>query len=157
MLFNATYPHKSLRQLNEDASLDKYFLQHESVSHFLPGLNTTRSSTEEHEEDKPNQQAGPDALQVNQGEKRYRITFVKDSDAFKYLNPPMKRSLHDPKTRSRQHYEPQRNLESLFSGETSTIYGRSSVMNTTNIHRESELIFSVHRQSKTCVFSSSTI
>ena len=100
---------------------------------------------------KINQQLPPQLLQVNQGEKRYRINFVKNSEAFKYLSPPLRRPIPDPRTRSfqqqqQQQQEEKRNLESLFSGETSTIHGRSSVLNTTNIHRESELFHFRHCQ-----------
>lgn len=78
--------------------------------------------------------APPPSLQVEQGEKRFRITFVKDSNAFRVLADPEQYASDDHAPRPLK----TRNLESLLSADTSTVHGRSSVSNTTSIHRESE-------------------
>ena len=90
----------------------------------------------EMDEEKKRPDVPPRLLQVEQGEKRYRITFVKDSNAFRVLADPSPYSSNDHAMRA---VKP-RTLESLLSADTSTVHGRSSVSNTTSIHRESEIV-----------------
>jgi len=76
----------------------------------------------------------PHSLHVEHRDKKYRITFLKDSNTLQCLPKLSRYSTNNQSLRSMK----PRITESLFDTENSIVHGRSAVSNTSNIHRESE-------------------
>jgi hypothetical protein len=72
-------------------------------------------------------------MHVEHGEKKYRITFLKDSNALQLLH----KSPHHSGHKRNLFITQPRNIESLFDNDTSTVHDLSATSNTSNIHRES--------------------
>ncbi len=74
------------------------------------------------------------SIHLEHRDKKYRITFLKDSNTLQCLPKLSRYSKNNQSLRSMK----PRNTESLFDTENSIVHGRSAVSNTSNIHRESE-------------------
>lgn len=72
----------------------------------------------------------PRSLHIEHRDKKYRITFLKDSNTIQCYPKLTSYSIHQ---------QNQRNIDSLFDTDTSTVHGPSMGSNNSNTHRESEL------------------
>ena len=72
-------------------------------------------------------------MHVEHGEKKYRITFLKDTDRIQLHH----KTPHHSSNNRRLHTTDHRNIEELLDNDNSTVHGLSTGSNTSNIHRES--------------------
>lgn len=73
-------------------------------------------------------------MHVEHRDKKYRITFLKDSNNHRY-QPKVSRYAANHQTLFRR---PHRTAESLFDTESSTAHGPTADSHTSSIHRESQ-------------------
>jgi hypothetical protein len=79
-------------------------------------------------------QSRPRSIHIEHRDKKYRITFLKDSNTLQCL-PKL---THYSTGHRNLFFMKPRNTDSLFGTDSSTVHGLSTESNTSNIHRESK-------------------
>ena len=131
-LLKSASTHKSLKDMNDDLSLHEFF----------PEIFTSHSKSalkpKEILRAKSPIQSRPRSIHIEHRDRKYRITFLKDSNQVQSF-PKLAR--YGPATNENLALMTHRNHQSLFGTDSSTVQGLSTSTTTTSkIHRESQLI-----------------
>ncbi|CAF1545883.1 unnamed protein product [Rotaria sp. Silwood1] len=125
-LLKSRCSHRSLKQLNDNLSLQQFF----------PEKFTTHLQYPSKQKDifnnKQTKYSRPQSMHIEHKEKKYYIKFVKDSNNLPFLPKPLHRSTNN----HHLFIVEKKNIEALFDTEISTEKAFSTTSNTSNIHRE---------------------
>lgn len=140
---------KSLKDINDDLNLHEFFPETfivnirlkilKKIFFSIPFKSHSKSAPKSKEllPIKSSIQTRPRSIHIEHRERKYRITFLKDSsNQFESLP---KLSRYASTTNENVLLIKQQNRQSLFGTESSTVQGLSTASTTTKIHRDSQL------------------